>query len=249
LFLIVIGGILIILIFSAILSKIVKSKRTHAQMTLYDMFCAITPWQRQNIPAILKKNKETKSMAYILKYMDSNKVWYTDEILDVDPDIVIKMDSILFDECVATIQNREAFNNQEKLIYCFLLLNTIDKMNGGLYFNDTEYEFWIDPELAGTDEPDVAMKQLCHYTLEEALNKGRFTQTDIVRTADEILNEPMMNYSEATFAILIISFIYFIQTYYIGKDLNDAGLSYIRALAALLVRKDYLEAVASYVVS
>ena len=242
LFLLILAVIIVISIILGLIMKVVSSHKTKVKASFYDNFCRITQWQRQNIPAILNKYNATKENKYILKYMNNNTVWYTDEILDVDSDIIIRMDSILFEELQA---NPDPTDN-DKNLYSFLLLSTIDRMNGGPNFDENGYEPWISADIIPDVSISDALKHIFGIVLRNTLEKGILDEDLVQQAANELATNPMYQYTNNTYAVLFVSFIHFLHDHYIGKDLTDAGLSYIRGLASICARTDYMAAINKY---
>ena len=234
-------GILFLIL--AIIAAKVKGNRQERELDAYEQYCRITNWQRQALPQIFAKYDKTGDLNYILKYMDENTVWYTDELNEYDYELVVNTNKVLFNE----VRNNFRSNN-----YCFMILNAIDAINGGLdtTAND-EYEPWLSHHISsGTidDRVKVAYSNAVRHLIDkQASNPGKNNLPDeTIRTALlDLRQSDVWAWDDDTYKILILALVTYISDNYIGKSLNDIGLSYIRALAALFDRGDYMDSIES----
>lgn len=233
----------IVMLLLSLLAKKVKSNREERALDAYEQYCRITKWQRQALPQIFEKYDKKGDLNYILKYMDENTVWYTDELNDYDYEIVTKTNKVLFNE---------VRNNFRKNDYCFFILHAIDAINGGLDVTENdEYEPWISDRVSsGLMEDRVkiiysnAMRHLTdQYKQNPTQNK---LPDETIRAALLDLRETdLWLWEEDTYKILLFAMIQCISDNYINRSLNDIGLSYIRALAALFDHNDYMDSLES----
>lgn len=230
--------VLLLFIFLSVLSKAVKSKREERETDAYETYCKITKWQKLALPQIFAKYDSKGDLNYILNYANENDVWYTDELTDYDFEIVKKANQTLF---------MEVRNNFNKPDYCFSILHTIDAMNGGLDVNaDDEYEPWISDKISTGSISDrlkvIFTLVIRHLQTRQETSPGKKIPEEIIKSALlDIRDSDAYAWENDTYKILILATTHFISDTLINKTLNDVGLSYIRVLASLFDRCDYME--------
>ena len=222
----------IIYLFLLLLSKKVKGNRVERQSEAFEDFCRITEWQREAIPQILSKVDKTGENNYILNYIDENDVWYTDDIIDEDYNAIKRMNKVLFQEVQANVMQPN---------YCFMLLNTIDAMNGGLDVND-EGEFlpWISDSIVEGSIEEKLKAGLANalYNLNE---KKLVPPSYINSAAQDIVESSIYNWTDETYKILILALCHLINDKFLDKQFSNSALSYIRILASCFDRSDYMD--------
>lgn len=224
--------LLVIYLILLLLSKKVKGNRVERQAEAFENVCRITKWQRDAIPQILERRDPTGENNFILNYMDENDVWYSDDILDADYNAIKRMNKVLFQEVQANVKQSN---------YCFMLLNTIDVMNGGVDVTDSgEYLPWISDSIVDgniNDKLKACLANALYYLNEKKLVPVQYIDS----AAHDIVESSQYNWTEETYKILILALCHFINDKFIEKQFGDSALSYIRVLASIFDRCDYIE--------
>ena len=231
-----------------ILTKLRSKKRVKEELNLYDAYCQITPFQRDAITHFIKETNTKKENGYLLKYMENNRVWYTDEILDKDPGIMIRINNIIFSEVIEVIRNNSL--DMQYAGYAFRLIHMMDAMNGGPRIIKHEYAPWICDEISTAEDYNVRAQLIMVNALKYFKDVTGMDENLIKAAAEEIKenNSAVFNYTDGTKVLLEVALVRYIQDTFMKLDLEDISQSYIRVLASVLVKKAYPAAINQFVV-
>lgn len=241
LILLVVGVLIAFFLFLVLLSKLFKKKKQNIEISKNEEYSRISSWHREALPVLLRKYNIVKENQYILDYMEEYDVWYAEEIMDVDKDIIMRLDEMIFQEVKSNIKTNS---------YCFLLLNMMDRINGGLGINFSTPSGKIDWISSNLIQDTYDLEGKFKFAVQTALNYATeqqiYQNPDFIpQTIASVAENDLWDYSDNDYAILIVSFITYIQKYFIGNELDDIGLSYIRILASLFDRNDYAYSIES----
>lgn len=226
----------------------------------------ITEWQKNNIPSILRgrlgQSIDEDNILRLCNYIEQNKYWNDEEMLEISEDVVIDATFLLFNEIGELLEDLNLVNRNRAI----LILVTIDFMNGALDLSEGKISEWMDEALPGSDptgysSPEKAM-QLFTSTIDRAgsqyvdmdLNRIPLTahafsplrnmEVDVLGDAiDDVSDaEKLSNCSEKTrdvIAYCLYDQILELLHQYDGDTVNNYYSSYIRALAVDLNNEDY----------